>query len=86
MSDTETRDRRETDRVCITCGKLGGACRWTDDAETCMRNQLQAARSGFELAENEAIRYAGFYPQASDSRNTFLLLANRIAEIADGKR
>lgn len=35
-----TRNRSDTDRMCITCGKLGGSCRWADDAEGCMRKQL----------------------------------------------
>lgn len=39
-------------------------------------------RRALLLAESEARRYAGFYPQSSDARNTFEILADRIAEIA----
>jgi hypothetical protein len=35
----------DSDRICITCGKTGGACRWVDDVEHCMREQLTALRT-----------------------------------------
>lgn len=82
-TDQTTRDRRDTDRICITCGKLGGACRWTDDAEGCMRKQLSAARSAFYTLENEARRFAEMYPQSSDGRNTFVIFADKIVEAAN---
>ena len=32
---------KQTDvAVCVTCGKLGGVCRWVDDPVSCMRLQL----------------------------------------------
>ena len=37
-------------RMCITCGKWGGSCRWTDDAEQCMRKQIIHLRTGIEQA------------------------------------
>lgn len=44
--------------ICITCGKVGGTCRWTDDAERCMRVQLdkmRAALKGYEQWEADLI-------------------------------
>lgn len=35
----------DSDHICVTCGKSGGACRWVDDAAGCMRQQLVAART-----------------------------------------
>ena len=39
-------------------------------------------RAALEAAESEARRYADFYPQSSDGRNTFIILADRIAALA----
>ena len=44
--------------------------------------EIMRLRQALANAETEARRYASYYPQSSDSRNTFLLLADRIAEIA----
>jgi hypothetical protein len=48
-------------------------------------DEIERLRAALALAEDEARRYAEFYPPSSDSRNTFIMLADRIAEIADGK-
>ena len=47
-----------------------------------MRKQLVELRKALTFCQSEARRYAGFYPEASDERNTFILLADRIAEAA----
>jgi DNA-binding FrmR family transcriptional regulator len=39
-------------RMCVTCGKMGGVCRWTDDAQACMRRQLHAMREALEQAQS----------------------------------
>ena len=44
--------------------------------------EIKRLRGVVEAAEAEARRYAGFYPEASDGRNTFVLLADRIAELS----
>lgn len=31
-------------RMCVTCGKMGGTCRWVDDPVHCMREQLYELR------------------------------------------
>ena len=49
MSKSETTREREVG-ICITCGKRGGLCKWTDNAEVCMRKQLVALRQVFDLA------------------------------------
>ncbi len=54
-----------------------------------LRNEVASAderlRDALKTAESEARRYADFYPQSSDSRNTFIILADRIAEIANAE-
>jgi hypothetical protein len=40
--------------------------------------RLEAAETEREAIANEARRYAGHYPQSSDGRNTFILLAEWI--------
>jgi hypothetical protein len=85
MTDEITKTTRadDSDRICITCGKPGGACRWSDEVEDCMKRQLAAARAAFVALENEALRIAGTYPQSSDGRNTFMIFAAKIAETAN---
>lgn len=34
----------DSDHICITCGRVDGACWWADDAERCMRDQLADLR------------------------------------------
>lgn len=36
--------------MCVTCGKVGGPCRWIDDAELCMRQQLLQLRPVIDAA------------------------------------
>lgn len=48
-----------------------------------LRGEIAIYRMKIVRAEAEARRYAGLYPEASDGRNTFVMLADRIAEIAN---
>lgn len=50
MQTTGLPDAIDTSRICITCGKLGGACRWTDDPTICMRAELDRLRAAFRIA------------------------------------
>jgi hypothetical protein len=47
--------------------------------------EIERLRAAISTAESEARRYAEFYPAHSDGRNTFLILADRIAELAEVK-
>lgn len=42
---SEDASKTTDQRMCVTCGKIGGTCRWTDDAEACMRKQLDELRT-----------------------------------------
>lgn len=37
-------------RVCVTCGQMGGVCRWVDDPVICMRGQIAQLRQDVEDA------------------------------------
>jgi hypothetical protein len=52
------------------------------DALLAERDRLRAALA---TSEAEARRYASHYPQSSDGRNTFLMLAEKIAECANAR-
>lgn len=39
-------------RMCATCGKWGGVCRWVDDPSPCMKRQLVAMREALEQARD----------------------------------
>lgn len=52
-----------------------------DDLRARIDRKMMAA----EKAENEARIYAGHYKDGSDGRNTFVMLADRIAEFAKGR-
>lgn len=58
--------------VCRSCGDLA------PDAI----KEIDRLKSALTKAEGEARRYASSYPRSSDGWNTFLMLADRIAEIA----
>lgn len=45
-----------------------------------MKEALEEALMALSMAEAEARRYAGFYEQGSDGRNTFVILADSIAD------
>lgn len=45
-------------------------------------DEIERLRSALVTAEKEARRFASYYPESSDGRNTFLMLADRIREIA----
>lgn len=46
-----------------------------------VKAERDRARQALQTAEAEARRYAESYPQSSDGRNTFVMLADRIAEL-----
>lgn len=52
----------DSDHMCVTCGRVDGACRWADDAEKCMRDQLADLRRDavdpIAAAEREVIEAA----------------------------
>lgn len=50
------------------------------------RAEVERLKRVVAAAEAEARRYADSYPQSSDARNTFLMLADRIAELAVGAK
>jgi len=49
MSDERKTPAIDRTRICITCGKIGGACRWVDDPTICMRKQLDLMREALEV-------------------------------------
>jgi len=61
---------------CSLCNGTGGI------AAEAAPDKIERLRAALRMAEAEARRYASHYPQSSDGRNTFLLLADRIAELA----
>lgn len=43
---SKTDNTQTTDlRMCVTCGKMGGTCRWVDDPVRCMRGQIEDLRT-----------------------------------------
>lgn len=58
-------------------------CREKRDAAQADARRL---RKALETAESEARRYAGHYPEHSDGRNTFVMLADRIASLSPETR
>jgi regulator of protease activity HflC (stomatin/prohibitin superfamily) len=46
--------------------------------------EIERLKRALTAAEAEARRYAESYPKSSDGRNTFLMLADRIAELSEG--
>ena len=54
----------ETLGVCATCGKMGGSCRWSDDAELCMRKQLDALRAALATI----VQYCDVYGAAGATK------------------
>ena len=46
---------------------------------------IERLKQALETAESEARRYAEYYPPASDGRNTFVILADRIAALSSEK-
>jgi len=51
--------------------------------EASWKRDCIAAWEALATAESEARRYAEAYPQGSDGRNTFVILADRIAALGD---
>lgn len=45
--------------------------------------EMEKAIKALDTAESEARRYAEMYPQSSDGRNTFIILADRIATLKE---
>ena len=44
-------------------------------------DDVERLRAALSIAETEARRFAGFYPEASDGRNTFVIFADEIAAL-----
>ena len=63
---------------------LREAARMTDYGALCHQaaDEIERLRAALSRSEDEARRYAEFYPQSSDGRNTLIMLAERIAEFA----
>jgi hypothetical protein len=55
-----------------------------DDVGTilALKSSVAELEGALETAESEARRYAEMYPQSSDGRNTFIILADRIAALS----
>ena len=49
----------DSDHMCVTCQKMGGACRWTDDPVMCMRGQIDRLRSALQAVKGAIEQHAG---------------------------
>lgn len=54
---------------------------WAHERVCLLEARVAELERALETAQAEARRYASFYPQSSDGRNTFIMLADRIAAL-----